>query len=157
MRSLSTISLAIFSLCACADTTATLEPQTNDSITATEITDGLHHPWSLAFVSNNEWLITERRGTLRRVVDGELQDAAVGGVPDVMASGQGGLFDVLPHPDFANNQRLYLSYAKPCSDKEATTAVGYGTYEAGTLSNFQRIIVLNPNAHCPQTNFVDCP
>ena len=126
MRSLATISLAIFSLCACADTTATLEPQTNDSITATEITDGLHHPWSLAFVSDNEWLITERRGTLRRVVDGELQDTNVDGVPDVVASGQGGLFDVLPHPNFAENQRLYLSYAQPFGDDGRPTSVGYG-------------------------------
>ncbi|HIL21998.1 MAG TPA: PQQ-dependent sugar dehydrogenase, partial [Alcanivorax sp.] len=131
MRPAITAMLSSLALIACADTTATLEPQTNDSITATEITDGLHHPWSLAFVSDNEWLITERRGTLRRVVDGELQDTNVDGVPDVVASGQGGLFDVLPHPNFAENQRLYLSYAQPCGDEGGTTAVGYGTYEAG--------------------------
>ena len=87
MRPAITAILSSLVLSACADTTATLEPQTNDSIT-TEITNGLHHPWSLAFVSDNEWLITERRGTLRRVVDGELQDTNVDGVPDVVASGQ---------------------------------------------------------------------
>ncbi|PHR64283.1 PQQ-dependent sugar dehydrogenase [Alcanivorax sp.] len=139
MRTVIITMLSSLALSACADTAATLEPQTNDSITATEITGGLHHPWSLAFVSDNEWLITERRGTLRRVVDGELQDANVEGVPNVVASGQGGLFDVLPHPDFADNRRLYLSYAKPCGDGGGTTAVGYGTYKAGTLSDFRTI------------------
>ena len=141
MRPAITAMLSSLALMACADTTATLEPQTNDSITATEITDGLHHPWSLAFVSDNEWLITERRGTLRRVVDGELQDTNVDGVPDVVASGQGGLFDVLPHPNFAENQRLYLSYAQPCGNGGGTTAVGYGTYEAGSLNDFQTVYV----------------
>ena len=127
MRSLITVTLTALSLSACADNAATLSPQSNDSVTTTTLTDGLHHPWSLAFVSDKEWLITERRGTLRRLVDGTLQDDPVSGVPQVVAKGQGGLFDVMPHPDFADNQRLYLSYAKPCGDDGGTTAVGYGT------------------------------
>ena len=101
--------LASLAVTACADTAATLEAQRDDSVTATEISNGLHHPWSLGFVSESEWLITERRGTLRRVLSGTLQDAPVEGVPEVVAVGQGGLFDVLPHPDFSDNQRLYLS------------------------------------------------
>ncbi|MEE3387533.1 MAG: PQQ-dependent sugar dehydrogenase, partial [Pseudomonadota bacterium] len=103
MRSLITVTLTALSLSACADNAATLSPQNNDSVTTTTLTDGLHHPWSLAFVSDKEWLITERRGTLRRLVDGTLQDDPVDGVPQVVAKGQGGLFDVMPHPDFADN------------------------------------------------------
>lgn len=133
--------LASLAVTACADTAATLEAQRDDSVTATEISNGLHHPWSLGFVSESEWLITERRGTLRRVLSGTLQDAPVEGVPEVVAVGQGGLFDVLPHPDFSDNQRLYLSYAKPCGDGGGTTAVGYGIYDAGTLKEFQDIYV----------------
>ena len=126
MRSLITVTLTALSLCACADNAATLTPQSNDRVKTEQITDGLDHPWSLAFLPGNEWLITERRGTLRRLVNGSLQEDPVSGVPEVVASGQGGLFDVMPHPDFADNQRLYLSYAKPCGDDGGTTAVGYG-------------------------------
>ena len=50
MRTVIITMLSSLALSACADTTATLEPQTDNSITATAITGGLHHPWSLAFV-----------------------------------------------------------------------------------------------------------
>ena len=141
MRSLITATLTALSLCACADNAATLTPQSDGSIATETLTDGLHHPWSLAFLPDGEWLITERRGTLRRLVDGKLREDPVSGVPAVVARGQCGLFDVLPHPDFADNQRLYLSYAKPCGDGGGTTAVGYGTYRDGALGDFRDIYV----------------
>ncbi|UWN50646.1 Soluble aldose sugar dehydrogenase YliI [Alcanivorax sp. ALC70] len=75
------------------------------------------------------------------MVDGALRSEPVTGVPEVVAKGQGGLFDVLPHPDFADNQRLYLSYAKPCGDGGATTAVGQGRYRDGALEDFQDLFV----------------
>lgn len=149
MRPVTTLLLTSLALSACADNAATLAPQSNNDIRASEITDGLHHPWSLAFVSDSEWLFTERRGTLRRIVDGDLQDNAVTGVPQVVASGQGGLMDMAPHPDFADNQRLYLSYAKPCGDGGGTTAVGYGIYKDGALSAFQDVYVAE--ASCTNT------
>ena len=125
----------------CADADAPLKPSDDDSVTATPVIQGLHHPWSVAFLPNDEWLITERRGTLRRVVDGVLQNEPVPGVPEVVAKGQGGLFDVLPHPDFADNHQLYLSYAKACGDGGATTAVGRGLYRDGQLRDFQDLFV----------------
>ena len=141
MRPLTTLLLAGFALSACADNNATLEAKAEKRATASEISRGFHHPWALAFVSDKEWLVTERRGTLRRLVDGTLQNAPVEGVPQVVASGQGGLLDMALHPDFANNQRLYLSYAKPCGNGGGTTAVGYGFYDQGTLSDFRDVYV----------------
>lgn len=141
MRPLTTLFLAGVALSACADNSATLEAKADNATNVSEISSGLHHPWALAFVSDNEWLVTERRGNLRRLVDGTLQEAPVGGVPPVVASGQGGLLDMALHPDFADNQRLYLSYAKPCGDGGGTTAVGYGLYDQGTLSDFRDVYV----------------
>lgn len=133
--------LTSLALSACADNTATPTPQIDNTISASEVTGGLHHPWALAFVSDSEWLVTERRGTLRRILNGQLQDDPISGVPKVVAVGQGGLLDMTPHPDFANNQRLYLSYAKPCGEGGGTTAVGYGIYKAATLTDFRDIYV----------------
>lgn len=141
MRPVLATLLGSLALTACADNSASLSPQTDDTIIASEIGSGLHHPWALAFVSDSEWLVTERRGTLRRLVDGSLQSTPVSGVPEVVAKGQGGLMDIGLHPDFANNRRLYLSYAKPCGDNGGTTAVGYGIYKEGTLSDFRDIYV----------------
>jgi glucose/arabinose dehydrogenase len=56
-------------------------------------------------------LVTERGGQLRIVRDGKLLPDPVSGVPPVRAQGQGGLQDVVLHPNFATNRIIYLSYA----------------------------------------------
>lgn len=78
---------------------------------------GLVQPWGMAFLPGNEGdsrlLITERPGRLRVYANGRLDPTPLGGVPKVVASGQGGLLDICLHPDFARNRALYLSYAGP--------------------------------------------
>lgn len=75
------------------------------------VATGLAHPWSLAFLPNGDVLVTERAGRLRRIRDGVLDPAPLTGLPDLVVSGQGGLLDIVLHPEFANNQTLFLSYA----------------------------------------------
>jgi glucose/arabinose dehydrogenase len=64
----------------------------------------------------------------------------VTGVPEVFAEGQGGLFDVLPHPDFVSNRLLYLSYSAP-NGGESTTAVSRGRFEDDRLVDVEEIFV----------------
>lgn len=75
------------------------------------IAEGLEHPWSLAFLPDGSALVTERPGRLRLIRNGALLPETIKGVPTVAASGQGGLFDVILHPDFSRNNTLFLSYA----------------------------------------------
>ncbi len=91
------------------------------------VADGLIRPWSMAWLPNGDMLVTERPGRLRIVRDGVLLPDPVPGVPEVFAQGQGGLFDVLPHPDFADNDVLFVSYAKPVAGG-STTSVLRGTF-----------------------------
>jgi len=82
---------------------------------------GLVHPWSLAFLPGGRMLVTERPGRLRLIEPGpdgrpELRTEPVAGVPPVLARGQAGLFDVLLDPDFANNRRVFLSFAHGTPD-----------------------------------------
>ncbi len=95
------------------------------------VAEGLERPWSIAFLPGGDMLITERPGRLRIVRHGALLPDAVPGVPEVFARGQGGLLDVVPHPDFASNRLLYLSFSKPYPDSGsgATTAVVRGRFE----------------------------
>lgn len=72
---------------------------------------GLTHPWSVAFLPNGDILVTERPGRLRIIRDGRLDPMAVKGVPAVAHGGQGGLLDIAPHPRFAENRLLFLSYS----------------------------------------------
>jgi len=73
---------------------------------------GLEHPWSVAWLADGRMLITERPGRLRLAApDGTLDPRPIQGVPAVVAAGQGGLFDVAPHPQFESNGWVYLAYA----------------------------------------------
>ena len=95
------------------------------------VADGFEVPWSIAFLPGGDILVTERAGRLRIVRDGKLLPDPVPGMPEVVARGQGGLMDVVPHPDFASNRMLYISYSKPREDlgRAGTTAVIRGTFE----------------------------
>jgi len=68
------------------------------------LTQGLQYPWSVAFLPDGRLLITERAGRLRIVQkDFTLDPKPVSGLPDIIASGQGGLFDVVLHPQYSKN------------------------------------------------------
>ncbi len=67
---------------------------------------GLAAPWSIAFLPNGDMLVTEKPGRLRIVRNGVLDAQPIAGVPQVVAMGQGGLLDVSPHPNFAQNRYL---------------------------------------------------
>ena len=74
------------------------------------IATGLDHPWSVAFLPDGRVLVTERAGRLRVIAKG-MKPGTIAGVPKVYEAGQGGLFDIVLHPHFAENQVVYLSYA----------------------------------------------
>lgn len=104
------------------------------------VVEGLAHPWAIAFLPDGDMLVTERPGRLRLVRDGELLPDPVAGLPEIRVGGQGGLLDVVLHPDFEENRLLYISYAKPNDDdSEGTTAVIRGTYQDGRLADVEEI------------------
>ncbi|MXX69627.1 MAG: PQQ-dependent sugar dehydrogenase, partial [Gemmatimonadales bacterium] len=105
---------------------------------AVTVADGLDVPWSVAWLPDGDMLVTERPGRLRIVRDGTLLPDPVPGVPEVFARGQGGLFDVLPHPGFATNRLLYLSYARP-KGEGSTTAVVRGRLENDRFTDLEDV------------------
>jgi len=109
-------------------------------IRAVTVADGLEVPWSIAWLPDGDMLVTERPGRLRIVRDGALMPESVAGVPAVFAEGQGGLFEVLPHPEFSDNRWLYLSYARPLAEG-STTAVIRGRFENDSLTDIEDVFV----------------
>lgn len=77
------------------------------------VAEGLEIPWGMAFLPGNDILVTERKGTLRLIRNGELLSEPIAGVPEVYARGQGGLLDIVLHPEYEMNGWIYLSYAVP--------------------------------------------
>jgi len=101
---------------------------------------GLQDPWSMAFLPDGGMLVTERPGRLRLVRNGVLQPEPVAGIPAVRYLGQGGLLDVVLHPDFASNGLVYFSYSKPDADgSQGTTAVGRGMFDGRQLNDVEEI------------------
>jgi len=71
-------------------------------------------PWAMTFLPDGSALITEKSGRLVHWSrqNGQNRAVDVAGVPQVDAGGQGGLGDVILHPDFANNGLVYLSWVE---------------------------------------------
>ena len=110
-----------------------------------KLTEGLEHPWGLAFLPDGRMLVTERPGRLRIVADGWLLPEPVAGVPEVWDDGQGGLLDVALHPGFAENRLVYLSYSSPDDDDDdAATAVARGRLVGDRLEDVEEIYVALP-------------
>ena len=79
------------------------------------VASGLVHPWSLAFLPDGKMLVTERPGRMRIVTaEGQLSPP-LKGVPEVWASGQGGLLDVITDKTFAQNRTIYFCFAERTS------------------------------------------
>jgi glucose/arabinose dehydrogenase len=104
------------------------------------VVDGLDGPWSFTWLPSGDMLVTERPGRLRLVRNGELQPEPIAGVPEVRYLGQGGLLDVVLHPEFETNRLVYLSFSKPNADgSQGTTAVVRGEFDGTRLNNVQEI------------------
>jgi glucose/arabinose dehydrogenase len=98
--------------------------------------EGLDLPWSIAFLPEGGALVTELGGTLRPIAKDGTVGASLNGLPPVYFAGQGGLFDVVLHPDFERNSLVYLSFAGGRPDDNGT-AVARGIYRDGILSDVE--------------------
>ncbi|WP_116813337.1 PQQ-dependent sugar dehydrogenase [Steroidobacter cummioxidans] len=96
----------------CADTARVFDTELH-KVRVTTVATGLEHPWSVAFLPDGKFLVTERPGRLRIIDAKGNVSAPLQGVPKVAAAGQGGLLDVVLAPDFAQSRRIYFSYAEP--------------------------------------------
>ena len=131
--------MMVTALCAACQSegTAQAEASGDRPFSVTEIT-GFSTPWAMAFLPGsgvrltNMALLTEKEGRLWLVDVTNGKRTSVSGVPKVVVAGQGGLGDVMPHPDFAGNQRVYLSFVEGGPNGTSGAALGYGTLD---LSN----------------------
>ena len=112
------------------------------------VVEGLSFPWAVAFLPDGDMLVTERPGRLRRIANGILQPEPIGNLPDVLVGGQGGLFDIILDPDFASNQRLYLSFASGTEEANATRVIS-ARLEENKLLDVTTIFTAKPAKDTP--------
>lgn len=115
------------------------EPDVPPTLTTTEL-GRFNEPWAMTVLPDGALLITEKRGVLKlRETDGDVHE--ISGVPQVAYGGQGGLGDVILHPDYAQNNLIYLSWAEAGNAGRSGAAVGRARFDrdALTLSNLEVI------------------
>lgn len=108
-----------------------------------EITDGLEYPWGMAFLPDGNILVTEKTGRLTRVNVETGKKQNITGLPEIAEIGQGGLLDVLVHPDFQSNKTIFLSYAGR-SDRGYGTEVVRAQIDGSKLTNMKNIFEAVP-------------
>ncbi|MDA8822023.1 PQQ-dependent sugar dehydrogenase [Planktomarina temperata] len=92
-----------------------------------------NNPWAISFINSDNLLVTTKSGKLWLINTGGEQ-SLVSGVPNVFAGGQGGLGDVVLHPNYKKNKLIYVSYIN--SDDEGRTR--YASVIRGTLENLDK-------------------
>ncbi len=73
--------------------------------------DNVKEPYSLAFLSPTVAIMTEKTGAAYVVENGKRAEKPIAGLPAMDIKGQAGLYDVVPHPDYAKNGWLYFAYS----------------------------------------------
>jgi glucose/arabinose dehydrogenase len=119
--------------------------KSNVAFDVVEVAQGLQNPWSLAFLPDGKMLVTERPGRLRVVTaDGKMSEP-VPGLPELVATGQGGLLDVVLDPAFQKNRTVYLCYSQPKGEAN-NTAVARATFVDGAAPRLDDVKIIYEQA-----------
>jgi len=107
--------------------------------------DGVTIPWGMTWLPSGEMLVTDRSGKLLKVKDGKLE-AEITGVPDVYTRGQGGLLDIVLHPEYESNGWIYITYSSSQGAEEGgNTAIMRAKLENNALVDSQVLYKGEPN------------
>jgi len=133
-----------FSSCISQENPPLIETPEQTKYGTETIVDGIEVPWGMTFLSEKELLVTEKKGVLYRVSNGNKTE--VGGLPEVYKRGQGGLLDVAVHPDFKSNNLIYMTLSSHIEgDKGGNTALYQAKLNANTLEDVKLLYKATPN------------
>ena len=113
------------------------------SYTLETVADDLNYPWSIAFLPEGDYLVAMRSGEVRPISAQGVISPALEGLPDSYVLSQGGYFDITLDPNFANNQRIYLSFAYGTPEQNGTRIVS-GRLNGDRVENVTPIFTVAP-------------
>ncbi|MDQ2068693.1 PQQ-dependent sugar dehydrogenase [Natronospira bacteriovora] len=111
-----------------------------EQIRLVKLVDGLSHPWAVGFLPDGRFLVTERPNGLYLIEEGK--KTRVEGTPEFFATNQGGMLDVVVHPDYESNGWIYLTYSKGDSDG-TVPALARGRLEGNRLVDVEALFESN--------------
>ena len=111
MTKKTTVSLFIFCFVFLCVARPLLSNRLTSSYKLTTITSQLEYPWDIAFLPDNNMLVTQKSGKLAKITPkGDITE--IKNISPVLFDGQGGLLSIVLDPDFKTNQTLYLAYSE---------------------------------------------
>lgn len=105
------------------------------------VTQGLEHPWGLAFMPGGDAIVTERPGRIRLLTKAGLSEP-VAGVPRVVASGQGGLLDIAIAHDFEQSGTVFFSFSEPGNGGAGTAVARARLVRDGAKARLEDVKVI---------------
>lgn len=116
--------LLTFFAMACSNGSEAQESENrNSSYTLETVTNAVDVPWGMDWLPDGSMLVTQRSGNLYLFSDGVEEGQIVEGVPDVFARSQGGLMDIVLHPQYEENGWIYITYSSTEGGGGANTAL----------------------------------
>ncbi|WP_404475248.1 PQQ-dependent sugar dehydrogenase [Vreelandella venusta] len=113
------------------------------AITIERVADGFTNPWAVAFLPDGRYLVSERSGELN-LVDANGQSQVLEGMPQVSQNGQGGLLDVVLHPEFGTGDGdgehdwIYFTWSKP-EGNNSHSAVSRVKWQGDSLGDVEHL------------------
>ena len=144
--------LSILGFLACDVEGSLIEVQNETaSVTPELVTDQITNPWGMTFLPDGDILVTEKSGSIVRISNGQVINKDVTGGPQSISRGQGGLLDIELHPDFANNQWVYFTFASAEGEGNgAMTALSRAQWNGTGFENHAVLYKGSPNTTAGQ-------
>ncbi|BDW92516.1 dehydrogenase [Flagellimonas marinaquae] len=144
--------LIVLLLAGCNKNSPTTDVSTNIQPKKKIVFEGLNCPWSIAFLNENEALVTEKNGALVKVNLQTKTKITIKGFPKDLTDSIGaihigdnsGIFEILLHPSFEKNKKLFFSYAAKKKGVGKTTKFVQAQLQNDSLTNQKTILVAEP-------------
>jgi len=119
-----------------------IEDQKN--YTVTPVVEGLTNPWGMDWLPNGDMIYTEKEGKMYRF--NGTTSVEIKNVPEVYVRGQGGLLDIIVHPNFNATNKIYMSYASSLGGGDGgNTTIASATLDGDKLTNLKVLYKAEPN------------
>lgn len=121
-----------------------IDAESSDNYSYEMVVEGLKIPWGFTFLPDGSMIITEKNGDIIHYKEGEKTE--IQGGPEVYDRGQGGLLDVVTHPNYESNGWIYFTYASKEGDGNGgNTALMRAKLEGNRLTNKEVLYKASPN------------
>ena len=106
------------------------------------VATGAPQPWGMAWLPDGRMLVTGKQGTLHLLNGKSFQQIPLDGLPNLYASGQGGLLDIVVHPADKANPRIYMTMSSGTEEENRTVLV-QGVFDGKRVTGIKQIFAVN--------------